>query len=93
MTVEEIVLENIPTGQESAIYSGDLVLRTGIGRRQLKKIITKLRKQYPIVSKETDGGGYWIATTREEIIEFIAMIKRRRNAYNVTINEMLKYIT
>lgn len=27
-----------------------------IPNRQLKKIITKLREEYPIVSKETNGG-------------------------------------
>lgn len=60
--------------------------------RILKQIITSLREEYPIVSKETNGGGYWMATTSEEIIQFINMIGARKKGYEQTIQKMAKFI-
>lgn len=60
--------------------------------RNLKKIITKLRNEYPIVSKETNGGGYWIAVDNNDIINFTNMIEARKNGYEETIHKMIKFI-
>ncbi len=60
--------------------------------RQLKRIISELRVLYPICSKETDGGGYWMPENDEDIKEFIKMISRRRDGYNKTINVMENHI-
>lgn len=60
--------------------------------RVLKRCITSLRDEYPIVSKETNGGGYWIATTDEEILSFTNMIEARKKGYEETITKMLKFI-
>jgi DNA-binding IscR family transcriptional regulator len=89
----DTVLAAIPTSKEKAITSSELKNLFGISFRELKMIITILREKYPIVSKETDGGGYWLATIDEDIYDFIAMIARRRDGYNNTISTMQKYIT
>lgn len=60
--------------------------------RQVKKIISILREEYPIVAKETDGGGYWIAESKEDVINFIVMIKARLLGYDETIHKMRKHL-
>jgi len=60
----------------------------GLSARETKRIISDLRNDYPIVAKETEGGGYWIAESNDDIIEFIQMITRRRDGYDDTIQKM-----
>ena len=91
-SVKEQVLNLIPNNRKNAITSKDLMRFTGLKSRGLKQIIAKLRIEYPICSKETEGGGYWIAEDEEDIKEFIVMIGRRRDAYNKTIAIMENHI-
>lgn len=56
--------------------------------RNVKAIITKLREDYPIVSKQTNGGGYWISEDETDILNFINMINARKIGYEETINKM-----
>lgn len=74
------------------ISSKTLCNDLNISFRILKQIITKLRNDFPIVSKETNGGGYWIATSDDEILAFTNMINARKCGYDETINKMLKFI-
>ena len=90
--VKEQVLNLIPNNRKNAITSKDLMRFTGLKLRGLKQIIAQLRIEYPICSKETEGGGYWIAEDEEDIKEFIVMIGRRRDAYNKTIAIMENHI-
>jgi len=90
--IKEQVLDLIPNNKDNAISSRDLMNFTGLTFRQLKRIISELRVLYPICSKETDGGGYWMAENDEDIKEFIKMISRRRDGYNKTINVMENHI-
>ena len=60
--------------------------------RELKRIITELRNDYPIVSKETNGGGYWLAETEEDIIDFVNMINRRKMGYENTVYIMQQHL-
>ena len=60
--------------------------------RVVKKIITSLREEYPIVSKETNGGGYWLATSQSDILQFIKMINARKIGYEETIDKMKKFL-
>lgn len=39
--------------------------------KELKQIITNLRKEYPIISKDINEREYWIATTNDEILDMI----------------------
>ena len=61
--------------------------------RQVKKIITLLREEYPIVSKETNGGGYWLAKSENDIVQFIKMINARKLGYEETIDKMQNFLT
>lgn len=82
------VLSFIPKGRVNAVKQRDLCSYTGLKPRELKVVITALRKKYPICSKETEGGGYWIATSRDEVFTFIQMIKARQAGYKKTISSM-----
>ena len=69
-----------------------LCFELGLSFRLVKQIITELRNEYPIVSKETDGGGYWLATDTDDIVRFIKMIDARKNGYEDTITKMRKFL-
>jgi len=90
--IQEQVLNLIPKKREDAITSKELMNFTGLSFRELKKIISELRIIYPICSRETDGGGYWLAEDERDITEFISMISRRRDGYNKTIALMENHI-
>ena len=90
--IQEQVLNLIPKKREDAITSKELINLTGLPFRHLKEIISELRITYPICSKETDGGGYWLAEDERDIKEFISMISRRRDGYNKTIAIMENHI-
>lgn len=80
------------TNENNPITSKQLCKEYKISFRLLKQIITRLREDYPIVSKETNGGGYWLATTNREILNFTNMIEARKKGYEDTINKMIKFI-
>jgi DNA-binding IscR family transcriptional regulator len=90
--LKSMVLELIPDKRAEAIQSKELQVLTGLPLRKLKEVISELRKEYPICSKETDGGGYWIAENENDIREFIIMIAKRRNGYTQTINRMQRHL-
>ena len=89
---KEIILSLIPQTQEKAIPGRELNRLTHLTSRAVKALITELRVEYPICSKETEGGGYWMAESEQDIIEFVKMIERRRNAHNKTIEVMSHHI-
>lgn len=91
--LKELVLNLIPSNKYNAITLADLSSFTGYPYRTLKEIITELRKSYPICSKETDGGGYWIAENEEDIVEFVKMIERRKSGYQRTIDTMKTHLS
>ena len=90
--IQEQVLNLIPKKRENAITSKELMNFTRLSFRHLKQIISELRIVYPICSRETDGGGYWLAEDERDIKEFISMISRRRDGYNKTIEVMQNHI-
>ena len=90
--IQEQVLNLIPKKREDAITSKELMNSTGLSFRHLKEIISELRIIYPICSRETHGGGYWLAEDERDIKEFISMISRRRDGYNKTIAIMENHI-
>ena len=90
--IKEQVLKIIPDNRSNAITSKELMSFTGLKFRELKEIIAELRLLHPICSKETEGGGYWMAEDEKDIKEFISMISRRRDGYNKTIAIMENHI-
>lgn len=86
------VLNAIPRDRGKAIQSRALIRKCGLTFRRLKEIITDLREEYPIVAKETHGGGYWIAQSKDEVQDYMDMIGRRRDGYQDTINTMAHHL-
>ena len=86
------ILDLIPKGYENAINLSDLVKLTNLSPREIKHIISDLRIDYPICSRETDGGGYWLTEKDSDIKEFVKMIERRRQGYDRTIEIMNNHI-
>ncbi len=89
---KEIILSLIPKTRADAIPGPELNRLVHLTSRAVKGLIAELRVEYPICSKETEGGGYWMAENEQDIIEFIKMIERRRNAHNKTIEVMSHHI-
>lgn len=74
------------------IKGNQICFELGLPFRVVKQLISSLREEYPIVSKETDGGGYWLAEDNNDIIKFIQMINARRSGYDETIIKMQKFL-
>jgi predicted transcriptional regulator len=89
---KEIILSLIPQMREEAIPGPELSRLTHLTPRAIRELVTELRIEYPICSKETEGGGYWMAENEQDIIEFVKMIERRRNAHSKTIEVMSHHI-
>lgn len=89
---KEIILSLIPQTRAEAIPGRELSRLAHLTPSMVKSLISELRVEHPICSKETEGGGYWMAESEQDIIEFVKMIERRRNAYNKTIEVMSHHI-
>ena len=88
-----LVLNKIQNAnKQKPITSRKLCLDLNLTFRYLKQLITSLREDYPIVSKETNGGGYWLAKDEEDILNFINMINARKKGYEDTISKMEKHL-
>ena len=88
----ELVLGSITGTSENPTTRDELLRRTGLKLRDLKLIIYRLREHYPICSRETDGGGYWIANTDDDVREYIQMLVNRMRGNNTTIKYMLSHL-
>ena len=74
------------------VQTSQICWALGLRPRELRNIIRDLREQYPIVSKEEDGGGYWIAKDNGDIEMFVERITRRKKRYEHTIRTMKKHL-
>lgn len=88
-----IVLALLPSSEFEAMTLSELRQSMGgMSARRIKEIISDLRTCIPVVSKETEGGGYWIANNPEDVRRFMIMISNRRDGYNRTLEKMQKYL-
>lgn len=83
----------VSASKAKPIKGSRICFELGLSFRLVKQLISSLREEYPIVSKETDGGGYWLAEDTQDIVTFIKMIEARRSGYDETICKMRKYLT
>lgn len=72
-------IDLIPFGKENRISKKELAEKLNINLEEVDKIISKLRKEYIIVS-DTKIGGYWRPNTRTELLRFIRMHNSRHLA-------------
>lgn len=77
------LLDFLPEGQDNRITSRDLESITHLKGTQIRAEVNRLRTAgVPIAS---DGNGYYIATTDEELTATIRNLQSRRNAMNRAI--------
>lgn len=75
---DEIFLSLIPEGAESRITSCEICSLTGIKGSEVRRIVNRLRERgEPIAS---DGEGYFIAKTYEELEHTLRQLDSRINA-------------
>lgn len=89
----KLILEMIPKGKDNPVTARTLEQVSGLHGKQIRDIISELREDYPICSRTTDGGGYWIATDEADTQRFINQMVSRRKAVNTTIANMIKHLT
>ena len=90
--LKQRILDILPHEKENAIRLVDISAITGTKPRTLKEAITELRNDFAICAKETDGGGYWIGHTNQEVREYIIMIEKHKAGYDRTIDKMTKFL-
>lgn len=78
--------------KQHPIKSKQICNEVNLPFRTVKELISDLRNNYPIVSKETGDGGYWIAQTATDIVAFIKMIEARKQGYELTIEKMKNFL-
>ena len=88
----EIILSRIPVGRSNAVTGKDLSRNLGISNRMLRIYINHLRKDNPICSKDSDGGGYWIADCDADIFECINGFRSRIRDFSNTISNLSNQI-
>lgn len=77
------LLDFLPEGKENPITSRDLESITNLKGTQIRAEVNRLRTEgEPIAS---NGNGYYIATTDEELTATIRNLESRRNAMNRAI--------
>lgn len=86
--IDHHVLTRIPSRQALAISVRDICSVTGFTPREVKEAVKRLRGRYPICAKIVGGGGYWMAENELDIQNFIRLIKRRMETFEVTIAKM-----
>lgn len=77
MSIENIILNNIKPGRENSISRDKLVSMTGINDRTIRDTIADLRASgVPIISN-TQEGGYYLPSTKDEAQEYIESMESR----------------
>lgn len=76
--------EIIPFGEENKISKKEIMSKLNIDEKEATELISQMRKEY-IVLTNTTTGGYWRATTKEELIEFVGKQKIKVDEYNEII--------
>lgn len=78
--------------KEHPVTTKELREQCNTSPRELKRIITDLRQDYPILSRETNGGGYWISDNEADIQNFVLSLTKKVLHYQGTINIMNQHI-
>jgi len=86
------ILDLLSHTESNAISGSDIMAYTGLTRREVTDLMVKLRETYPVCSKVHDGGGYWIATTNNEISRYIGQLDRRISGIKRTMALMTEHI-
>ena len=66
------IIDYIPFGKDNAISRTSLVVKTGLSDRKIRDLISKTRRDYPILNLQ-NGKGYYLPTNqdKEELEHYI----------------------
>ena len=79
------ILEFIPFGRENAVKRSDLRDITGLNDRELRAVISRARKETPIINM-SDGRGYYQPDDKEDLHRYIMQERARARDILATIN-------
>jgi len=89
--IQERLVELLQPGIENAKSKEYLASAIGCSISQVRKAIKELRKSYPICSC-IKPGGYWLATTADEVREFAMLLLQHIEGYECTYNRMRSHL-
>ncbi len=71
------LIDYIPFGKQNAISREQLSLKAGMGDRQMRKEIERLREKGHVILSSSHSGGYWQSDDASEIGQYIAENRSR----------------
>jgi predicted HTH transcriptional regulator len=86
---QEQVISLIGTDKTNPTTRAQLKEMTGYSIREIKYILASLRKTYPICSQMQSPGGYWIATEKKDVVQFIHDLQSQVAGYHETMDNLL----
>lgn len=84
-----LIINSLNRGRDNAVTQEYIKNKTGICKREIRRIMQILRQEgYPICSTTYDG--YWIAETKEELDSCINQILAQARTLNETAIALLE---
>ena len=80
MTIAEIIMQVIGTGQDNAVSLADLMLITGLRNRELRLLIADMRVRGSVICANSNG--YFKPSTPDELKIWIRQEKARSRSIN-----------
>jgi len=75
-------------GKQNAVGRAELASAMGVSDRKMRKLIEEAREDGLVICHDQDGGGYYLADTREELRRQL----KRNNSRAMSILRQQKYI-
>jgi|GEM_PF-1822617 len=75
--IYEILKAQNAKGPERAITRNELMRKTGLELRELRRMIQRERRHHIICGKTTGEGGYYRPASREQIKEYRQLFEKR----------------
>lgn len=89
----EIILTNLTQLKDGeSLTLKDFRDLTGLKDRSIKAIIKSLRIELPIVARNTNGGGYWIAKNTKDLEDYVKLLKTNIAGYEETLGVMVDHL-
>lgn len=85
---KNLVINTLAIGKENAIKQSDIADKTGLNKREIRRIMQSLRHDgYPICSTTYDG--YWLAKNKEDIEQSLTQLSAQVKTLQETIVALL----
>lgn len=83
--IYEILKAHKARGPERAMTRGELMNRTGLDLRELRRMIQKERRRHIICGKTFGEGGYYRPACREQITAYRKLFEQRIKQFSETL--------